>query len=591
MSPSPAPYIYTSHHAAPPIPAVSLWTYLFPSAPSASTLAPSVTAGTSPAPALIDGADGRTLSRAQLRDAAAGLADSLGRLGLGPGDTACVFGMNALDWVVAALACVKAGVVVSPANYAYTPKDLAHQLSDSDARLVFVQPALVPVLEQALALLAHPIPPERIVLLSAHDDGAFRALPSLISPTSRTATASAAAAAEPAPSDVAFLCYSSGTTGLPKGVQTTHGNMVAQLQAFNVAYQPLAPDHDVVLGVLPFSHIYGLTVVALQPLTKGVSVVVLPRWEEASALTAIQKYKITHGLVVPPMLLAMLHSPNMHKYDVSSLRSCQSGAAPLGADLCAAFEARFPTCKVTQGYGLTETSPVISVMTASEATGRKGTIGRLIPTYEARLVDVDTGLDVAPGRDSAGELWVRGPSVMKGYHENAKATDDVMVNGWFKTGDVAVRDDDGYFTIVDRAKELIKYKGFQVPPAELEALLLTHPHVVDAGVIGVPSAARATELPRAYVVLSPALAPAERAAAPRNIARWVNERVARHKRLAGGVRVLDAVPKSPSGKILRKELRALAKAEGESEGEGEGEGEHAHVHGGRREGGLVLAKL
>jgi acyl-CoA synthetase (AMP-forming)/AMP-acid ligase II len=253
----------------------------------------------------------------------------------------------------------------------------------------------------------------------------------------------------------AYLCYSSGTTGRAKGVETSHHNMTSQLQALNLVYQPLKSDRDVVLGILPFSHIYGmpiakaqlttgLTVVIHQPLTVGVPVVVLPRFEEIPVLEAIQRYRITWGLVVPPILIVLLHSKQVNKYDLGSLVGLQSGAAPLGVELIRAFEDRHGI-PITQGYGLTETSPVTHVMTTDEATAHPGQIGRLMPTFECRLVDSDSGKDVEAGE--RGEMWLRGPSVMKGYWRNREATDNTFApGGWFKTGDVAIVDQNGYYS-------------------------------------------------------------------------------------------------------------------------------------------------
>lgn len=235
-----------------------------------------------------------------------------------------------------------------------------------------------------------------------------------------------------------------------------------------------------------------------------------------------------------------------------------SAAAPLGEELSKAFEARLPNCTITQCYGLTETTPIITMMTGAERGEYSGWIGRLLPTYDARLVD-DEGNDVPTGEK--GELWVRGPSVMGGYYNNPDATDKTMHGEWFKTGDVLIRNDAGWYKVVDRVKELIKYKGFQVPPAELEALLLTHPRVKDAGVVGVYDKTQATELPTAFVCLAESDwedSPAYRAEFDREMRAWTASRVARHKRLGGGVHIVDEIPKSASGKILRRFLRDRA---------------------------------
>lgn len=343
---------------------------------------------------------------------------------------------------------------------------------------------------------------------------------------------------------------------------TTHYNLTSQLQAANISYTlEGGPNGDVVLGFLPMSHIYGVTLSLFQPLTFGSHVIVLPRFEEIQVLEAIQKYRVSHALLVPPLILRFIHSQNVKNYDISSMRSAMSGGAPLSPELATTFENKFPGCITIQGYGMTETTPNICTMRREEAKGRAGWVGKLIPTYQARLVRED-GTD-AP-RGEAGEMWVRSPSVMKGYHNNREATVGTMaLGGWFKTGDVLVRDEQGWFKVVDRVKELIKYKGFQVAPAELEALLLTHPKVVDAGVVGVYDKAEVTELPRAYIVAAEGVAKteAEIAKFSEEVKAWVTARVAHHKRLRGGVVIVDVVPKSPSGKILRKDLRKRAQDE------------------------------
>jgi acyl-CoA synthetase (AMP-forming)/AMP-acid ligase II len=438
------------------------------------------------------------------------------------------------------------------------PSEVAHQLNDSGASIVFVDPELLPNYEKSREHLKRDL---RVILLCRPNQKPkgtpYRCLEEILRD-----------AVEPehfdgsASNETAWMSYSSGTTGLPKGVMTTHYNFTSQLQANNCSYHlETGPGGDVVLGFLPMSHIYGLTISLLQPLTFGAPVVVLPRFDEIPVLEAIQKYKVTHGLLVPPLILKFLHSPNTLKYDISSMRTIMSGGAPLSPELATAFEKKFPGCVSIQGYGMTETTPGITAMNRNDVLGgdRQGWVGRLLPTYQARLVQPD-GTD-AP-RGSPGELWVRSPSVMKGYHNNPKATAETMaLGGWFRTGDVLIRDEAGWYKVVDRVKELIKYKGFQVAPAELEALLLTHPKLVDAGVVGVYDAGEVTEMPRAYVVAADGIAKAEHAALAKEVQAWVAARVAQHKKLRGGVILVDAIPKSPSGKILRKDLRKRAQDE------------------------------
>jgi acyl-CoA synthetase (AMP-forming)/AMP-acid ligase II len=353
--------------------------------------------------------------------------------------------------------------------------------------------------------------------------------------------------------ETAWLCYSSGTTGLPKGVMTTHHNITTQIQTTIPVFEALQSGRDAILGFLPLNHIYGTIYMLLLPIAYGIPTVLLPRFDEIAVLKAIEKHRVTLPLFVPPVVLRFMQSPNVDKYDLSSMRVVMSAAAPLQEDLCGAFEAKF-NVKVIQAYGMTEATPGITSMNSGMAAGRSGWSGRLMPTYQARLV-TEEGEDAPLGQP--GELWVRSPNIMKGYHGKDNCFEP---GGWFRTGDVAVIDPQGWYKIVDRMKELIKYKGLQVAPAELEALLLEHPEIVDAGVIGVYDKSQVTELPRAYVVAAPG---ADVARLPANVDKWVAGRVAQHKKLRGGIVVIDEIPKSPSGKILRKELRTRAEQEWE----------------------------
>ncbi|WRT67974.1 uncharacterized protein IL334_004948 [Kwoniella shivajii] len=575
--------LYTSEIPAPYLPRVSVFHYLFPFKKYKSKHRSRFLYYPDPnleKPSFIDGLTGRFVTRGQVEEQAKQLATGLKMKGIEREQVGCIFGMNSLEWVNANFGCQALGAVVSPANYAYTPDELLHQMRDSTASFAFVQPALLPTFLKAIELdPKYTIPDNRIFLLCTKSEkealiqkGGNEAewmSRFLCSEEVWEKAGTPKRFQDGMEERTAYLCYSSGTTGKGKGVETSHHNMTSQVQALNCSYEPIKYK-DVILAMLPFSHIYGLTVTLHHPLTVNGTVVILPRFDEIAFLKAVEKFKVTWALVVPPMLIALIHSANVAKYDISSIRGFMSGAAPLSSDLIKVFESKFSHIKLTQGYGLTETTPVSHVMNLAEAPGRDGKIGRVIPTYQARLVDQDTGKDVEKGE--RGELWLRGPSVMKGYWKNPSATDGVFAKGgWFKTGDVATIDNEGYFSIVDRVKELIKYKGFQVPPAELEALLLTHPEVTDSGVIGIYSKDQATELPRAYVVPKGGLAALPSAQAKeefsRKVQEWVAEKVANHKRLRGGVILVDIIPKSPSGKILRKDLRARAVQEEEEKGQ------------------------
>jgi acyl-CoA synthetase (AMP-forming)/AMP-acid ligase II len=341
------------------------------------------------------------------------------------------------------------------------------------------------------------------------------------------------------------LPYSSGTSGRPKGVILTHRNLVANLAQLVPGGQ-LDPG-DRALTVLPFFHIYGMTVLMNQVIHRRATAVTLPRFELAQFLGAIAEHRVQRVWIVPPIAVALAKHPAVDSSDLSSLKMIFSGAAPLDAELGRAVASRL-NCRVRQGYGMTEMSPVSHCIPDDRPDMDLGSIGTLLPNMEAMVVDPATGAELPPGE--TGELWCRGPNVMAGYLDDPDATAGTLDDdGWLHTGDLATVTDDGVFTLVDRLKELIKYKGYQVAPAELEALLLTHDRIADAAVIGVRDA-EGEEVPKAYVVPQPG---ADLSAD--EVLAFVAERVAPYKKVRA-VEFVDAIPKSASGKILRKELRA-----------------------------------
>jgi len=562
--------IYKSQLPACPLVDASIWSLLF-----ANDSFPSATNE----PAFVDSEAGYTVTRGQLRSLtlslAWGLRTHLLKLG-GPrltrGSTIMIFSPNTIAWPMMLFGSIAAGFKCTLANSSYTPPELAHQWKDSQADLIFVHPALLQVTLDMFTLVK--ISPEdfktRIVLathgLTAGVPSGFFTMEDFIGKGSLSQEEKFDG---PDANETALLCYSSGTTGQPKGVESSHKNITSSLQMTSSTYPFLVHGKDLTIGLLPFYHIYGAAQILLFPYLLAVPVVVMAKYEPDHFCKTIEKYCATYINVVPPILLALAHHPSTNKYNLKSLKMLYSGAAPLGAPLATSVREKFKSVGVDvvvgQGYGLTETSPISHVLLPQDTERKVGSVGILLPNMEARLVNE---LDESPSSTDAdegepGELWLRGPNIMKGYLNNKMATkNSITSEGWFKTGDVAIRDKEGFFYIVDRKKELIKYNGFQVPPAELESVLLQHPEVRDAAVIGVQSTTEATELPRAYVVSSkPFKTDQEKAAFCNHVQGWIQTRVAKHKFLRGGVVVLDIIPKSAAGKIQRKDLRERAKKE------------------------------
>ena len=435
-------------------------------------------------PALIDGPSGRAYTYAQLAAMIASFAGGLAARGLGPGDTIALMSPNIPEYAVAFHGAAVAGVAVSTVNPTYTADEVRFQLQDSGALLLVTVALFVDTAREAIA----GTDVTDIVVIGDAPEGTL------------PVTALFGAPLEQVPVDlddhVVVLPYSSGTTGLPKGVMLTHRNLVANLCQIEGGLA--VEDDEVALAVLPFFHIYGMQVLMNGLLAQGVTIITVPRFDLEQVLGLIQDQRVTRFFAVPPIVLALAKHPLVDSYDLSSLRQIFSGAAPLSAELALEAGARVG-CEVVQGYGMTEMSPVSHLTPPGQF--KAGTCGVTVPNAECRIVDPVTGADQPV--DGEGELWVRGPMVMKGYLNNPEATAlTVDADGWLHTGDIGAIDADGHMTIVDRVKELIKVKGFQVAPAELEALLLTHPSIADAAVIGIPDE-ESGEVPRAFIVVKP----------------------------------------------------------------------------------------
>jgi acyl-CoA synthetase (AMP-forming)/AMP-acid ligase II len=486
--------------------------------------------------AMADGLTGRTITYGSLLDQIRRTAAGLAARGIKKGDVVSLWSPNVPEWPIVFFAVVKLGAVVHTSNPVSTSEELAYQLKDGNVKMLFTIGALADKAKAAIAESGRPIE-----VFTIDETPGISSLASVAIDKDPPAVD-----IDPA-HDLCVLPYSSGTTGLPKGVMLTHRNLVAQLNQIDAIESVQTP---ALLGVLPFFHIYGMVILVMHGLMRGSTIVTMPKFEFEPFLKVLQDWPIVTAHIVPPIVVALGKHPLVDNYKFPQLKFLFSGAAPLGPELTDAVEKRL-NVKIRQGYGMTEASPATHYTVAG--TERSGTAGRLMPSIEMRMIDPETGRDVPSGQP--GEVWVRGPNVMKGYLNNPEATArTVDADGWLHTGDIGIADDEGYLTVVDRLKELIKVKGFQVAPAELESILLKHPKIADVAVIPVPDE-HSGEVPKAIVVKRDDLT-------AEDVMTFIESRVAHYKRVRH-VEFVDAIPKSPSGKILRRilvEKERLARA-------------------------------
>lgn len=476
---------------------------------------------------LTDGVSGASLTGRQLRDQITRLAGGMAAQGIGPGSVVALMAPNSPDFAVVFHAIAYAGATLTTINPTYTSAEVAHQLADAGAVMLITIPALLPTAQAAAGALP-------IVTIGGGDvplDSLMGApLPAQV----------------PVDLDkgIQVLPYSSGTTGLPKGVMLNHRNMVVNVDQAIISFD-VRPS-DVTVAFLPFFHIYGMNALMNTFLAAGAHLVTLPRFDLEGMLTHLQNHKVRTLLVAPPVAIALAKHPMVDRFDLSTMKIIVSAAAPLAADVAQAVGKRLG-CTCLQGYGMTELSP-LSHCVPFDAP-RAGAVGVAAPNTQTRIVDPATGKNLGP--DMEGEVWVKGPQVMMGYLKNPTATIATMSGDWLRTGDLGAMDSDGYLTIRDRLKELIKVKGFQVAPAEVEGELLALQQVADAAVIGVPDD-EAGELPKAFVVLT-----AGADADPDAIRAALRTRLASYK-VPVQIAFVDTIPKSASGKILRRVLRDQA---------------------------------
>ncbi len=488
-------------------------------------------------PALIDGPSSRTLSYGQLAEAIDRTAAGLSERGFRKGSVLAIYAPNCPAYAVAFHAAASLGGITTTVNPLFTGEELTYQLTEAGADWLLTTPACMDTAREAAARTG-----VREIFVFGDAPGA--------TPLAHLSPAAGAAPRVPldASVDLVALPFSSGTTGLPKGVMLTHANLAANVA--QIAACEDVTETDTLIGVLPFFHIYGLTVLMNFALSTGATVVTMPRFELEPFLHILEAHAVSYAYLAPPIVLALAKQPVVDRYDLSRLRVIVSGGAPLGAEVAIACRERLG-CIVKQGYGLTEASPVTHLNPADPERIKADTIGLLAPNTAAKVVDPESGAALGP--EARGEVWLRGPQVMKGYLNRPDATAEMITpDGWLRTGDLGFVDTDGHFTIVDRLKELIKYKGYQVAPAELEAVLLSHPDVADAAVIPSPDD-EAGEVPKAFVVTRGEISANELMA-------FVAGRVAPYKRIRR-VAFIDQIPKSPSGKILRRVLVERERAE------------------------------
>ncbi|KAI9474122.1 MAG: hypothetical protein EXX96DRAFT_509209 [Benjaminiella poitrasii] len=562
--------IFRSKQKSIPIPDIDIYSFLFQ---------PNKFNTTRPQnrPLLIDGVTSKSISFEEAKELSGKLAVGWKEhVGLKKGDVVAVFAPNQYDHAVLYFSLLGAQCIITPGNPNYTEAEFNHQVRKAGAKAIVTIPALLPTLLKVAA--QNNIPNEKIFLFGDKVVDGIQPFKSIAASQNTLQLPIKGVRSE---DSLAFICFSSGTTGVAKGVMLTHRNFVAQMIIVTDYEQTdVNQVDDRIIGFLPFFHIFGLTTLVLRAFYSNTPVVIVSKFDLELVCQLIEKYKITIGPLVPPVgkfesivrfeflflcfLIEMCvccciavqfaKKDVVLKYDLSSIRMLTSGAAPLGSEHIDALQMRIKA-PMRQGYGLTETTAGCIYQRAGISPA--GSTGVLVANMECKIVD-EEGNELGP--DQPGEILLKGPVIMKGYLNDEKANAETFTeDGWMRTGDIAKYDSkSNEFYIIDRIKELIKYKGFQVPPAELEAILITSPIIADCAVIGVYDSAQATELPRAYISLKPGYKPTEKLA--KEIMKFVADQVVPYKQLRS-IRFIDTIPKSASGKILRRVLRNAAHEE------------------------------
>ncbi|KAM2231062.1 hypothetical protein ACFX1S_015401 [Malus domestica] len=537
------PRTKTFHSLRPPVPLPPLSQPLSLTQFTLSLLRSSMAKPTTSA--LIDAASDRHVSYQTFLSQIHSLTLSLQSLALFKGHVAFILSPPSLHVPVLYFSLLAFGVVVCPANPIGSESEIAHQVRLTRPAIAFATSATANKLPKGDDKIRTVIldSPEFLSMLDRDGSSVTRSESSV----------------EVNQTDPAAILFSSGTTGRVKGVMLTHRNFIALLAGLHALRREPDPTlldgQPVSLFTLPLFHVFGFFMV-VRAVALGETLVLMEKFQFEAMLRAVERHKVWYMPVSPPLIVALSKSELAQKYDLSSLRLLGCGGAPLGKEAADRFGERFPNVEVVQGYGLTETGGGATRMIDPEECARHASVGRLAENMEAKIVDPETGEALPPGK--RGELWLRGPTIMKGYVRDDKATTETLdEDGWLKTGDLCYFDDEGFLYIVDRLKELIKYKAYQVPPAELEHILQSHPDVEDAAVIPYPDE-DVGQIPMAYVVRKPGSNITEAL-----VMDFVAKQVAPYKKIRR-VAFINSIPKSPAGKILRRELVTHALSTGSS---------------------------
>jgi len=500
--------------------------------------------------ALVCGMTGRSYTFEVAHALSKKFGSALLRMGGKKGDVMGMVLPNIPEFPLVFLGAAGVNIAITTMNPTYRPEEIARQLENSQAKYIVTIEMFLQNIKQACDLYKGI---EKIILIggSGETPEGCVTFQDLIKDEDGSLYGEDRSCN--AREDIVALPYSSGTTGPPKGVMLSHYNLVANLcQVLCPGVLSVRPFKETgiqesTLAVLPFFHIYSMELIMLYNLRAGGKIITLPKFEPESYIKALVTYKPTFLNLVPPLVSFLASQPIVKSSHLSSVSFVTGGAAPFGPALIEKFMEKVQPNKVEfrEGFGMTESSPITHIQPGENA--KLGACGGTVPNTIAKIVDIETREALGPNQD--GELLVSGPQVMVGYYRNESATKKTVIDGWLLTGDIANYDESGQFTIVDRLKELIKVKGLQVAPSELEDLIRRHSGVLDVAVVGVPDE-RAGELPRAYVVRT------NRNVSEQSIMDYVAERVASHKKLGAGVMFVESLPKNQTGKILRRELKA-----------------------------------